>query len=90
MSRIGEGAKNKVGPSLNGIVGRKAGSVDGFSYSDANKEAGAKGLVWTEDELMKYLEGPAAHMPKNKMAFAGLKDEQDRKDILAYIKQASK
>ncbi len=87
---IGDGAKNKVGPLLNGIIGRKAGSVEGFSYSDANKDAGAKGLVWTEAELMKYLEGPAAYMPKNKMAFAGLKDEQDRKDILAYIMKASK
>jgi cytochrome c len=87
---IGDGAKNKVGPQLNGIIGRKVGTVEGFSYSDANKEAGGKGLVWSEDELFKYLENPAVYMPKNKMAFAGLKDEQDRKDVIAYLKSASK
>jgi cytochrome c len=83
---IGADAKNKVGPILTGIVGRKVGQVEGYAYSDANKEAGAKGGVWTEDELFKYLENPAAYMPKNKMAFAGLKDEQDRKDVIAYLK----
>ncbi|HRK19511.1 MAG TPA: cytochrome c family protein [Hyphomicrobiaceae bacterium] len=87
---IGEGAKNKVGPQLNGILGRKSGTVEGFNYSDANKAAGEKGLVWTEAELDKYLLDPRAYMPGNKMAFAGLKDEQDRKDLIAYIKKASK
>lgn len=82
---VGPDAKNKVGPQLNGIIGRKSGTVEGFNYSDANKEAGAKGLVWSEAELMKYLEDPRAYMPGNKMAFAGLKDEQDRKDVIAYI-----
>jgi cytochrome c len=82
---VGPDAKNKVGPQLNGIIGRKSGTVDGFNYSDANKEAGAKGLVWSEAELQKYLENPQAYMPKNKMAFAGLKDEQDRRDIVAYL-----
>lgn len=84
--QVGEGAKNVVGPMLNGIVGRKAGSVEGFNYSEANKEAGAKGLVWTEEELFKYLEAPAKYMPKNKMAFVGLKDEKDRKDVIAFLK----
>lgn len=87
---VGEGAKNKVGPQLNGIIGRKSGTVEGFSYSDANKAAGEKGLVWTEEELMKYLENPRTYMPGNKMAFAGLKDEQDRKDVIAYLKKSSK
>lgn len=85
--RIGEGAKNLVGPQLNGIVGRKAGSAEGFNYSQANKDASAKGLVWTEEELNKYLEGPMAYMPGTKMSFAGLKDETDRKDVIAYLKK---
>jgi cytochrome c len=87
---VGAGAENKVGPQLNGIIGRKSGTVEGFNYSDANKEAGAKGLVWTEEELLKYLEAPLTYMPKNKMAFAGLKDEQDRRDVVAYLIKASK
>jgi cytochrome c len=86
---VGADATNKVGPLLNGIIGRKSGTVDGFNYSDSNKEAGAKGLVWNEAELLKYLENPQAYMPKNKMAFAGLKDEQDRLDVLAYLKKFS-
>jgi cytochrome c2 len=84
--QVGEGAKNGVGPVLNGLLGRKSGTVAEFNYSEANKEAGAKGLVWTEEELNKYLEAPLTYMPKNKMAFAGLKDETDRKDIIAYLK----
>ncbi len=85
---IGADAKNKVGPILTGVVGRKVGTVEGFAYSDSNKEFGAKGAVWSEEELFKYLENPAAYMPKNKMAFAGLKDEQDRLDVIAYLKSA--
>jgi cytochrome c len=86
---VGADATNKVGPLLNGIIGRKSGTVEGFNYSDSNKEAGAKGLVWTETELLKYLESPLTYMPKNKMEFAGLKDEQDRLDVLAYLKKYS-
>ena len=82
---VGADAKNKVGPQLNGIVGRKVGTVPEFTYSDANKAFGEKGAVWSEAELLKYLENPAAYMPKNKMAFAGLKDEQDRADVIAYL-----
>lgn len=82
----GAGAKNKVGPILNGIVGRKAGTVEGFAYSDANKKAGADGWVWTEENLDKYLKSPKDAMPGNKMAFVGLPDEQDRKDVIAFLK----
>jgi cytochrome c2 len=88
--QVGEGAKNAVGPMLNGLIGRKSGTIEGFNYSDANKEAGAKGLVWSEEELNKYLEAPLTYMPKNKMAFAGLKDEADRKDVIAYLKTFAK
>ena len=83
----GSGAKNKVGPHLANLIGRKVGSVADFKYSDANLAVGATGAVWSEVELLKYLENPLVYMPKNKMAFAGLKDEQDRVDLLAYLKQ---
>jgi cytochrome c len=86
---IGPEAKNKVGPLLNGIVGRPAGTIEGYNYSAANKAAGAKGLVWTEEVLFKYLEAPLSFMPGTKMAFAGLKDDQDRKDVIAYLKKFS-
>jgi cytochrome c len=85
---VGASAQNKVGPKLTGIIGRNVGSVEGFTYSDANKAAGAAGKIWTEEELFKYLENPQTYMPKNKMAFAGLKDEQDRLDVIAYLKAA--
>jgi cytochrome c len=85
---VGASGQNKVGPKLTGIIGRKVGTVEGFSYSEANKAAGAAGAVWTEAELFKYLENPQSYMPKNKMAFAGLKDEQDRLDVIAYLKAA--
>ena len=84
---VGPTAKNKVGPHLNGIIGRKAATIDGFNYSDANKKAGAEGWVWTEEKMMEYLLNPRAAMPGNMMAYAGLKDEQDRKDLVAYLKK---
>jgi cytochrome c len=84
--QVGPDAKNILGPILNGIVGRKAGTVEGFTYSPANKEAGDKGWVWTEENLDKYLENPRAAMPGNRMAFVGVKDEQDRKDLIAFLK----
>jgi len=87
---VGPTAKNKVGPVLNGIIDRKAGTIEGFAYSEANKAAGGKGLVWSENVLLKYLENPIAFMPGTKMAFAGLKDVQDRRDLIAYLKQYSK
>ena len=87
---VGPAAQNKVGPVLTGIIGRKAGTIEGFPYSDANRAAGAKGLVWTEDVLFKYLENPLVFMAGTKMAFAGLKDPQDRKDVIAYLKKFGK
>jgi len=87
---VGPEAKNRVGPVLNEIIGRKAGTIDGFAYSDANKAAGAGGLVWTEEVLFKYLESPLVFMKGTKMAFVGLKDPQDRKDVIAYLKKFSK
>ncbi|HJZ44988.1 MAG TPA: cytochrome c family protein [Hyphomicrobiaceae bacterium] len=87
---VGPEAKNRVGPVLNEIIGRKAGTIDGFAYSDANKASGAGGLVWTEEVLFKYLESPLVFMKGTKMAFVGLKDPQDRKDVIAYLKKFSK
>lgn len=84
---IGEGAKNKVGPQLNGIVGRKAAAVEGFNYSDALKNSGK---TWDEATLDAYLANPKEFIPGNKMVFVGLKDEADRKNIIAYMKEAGK
>lgn len=81
---IGDGAKNLVGPQLNGIIGRKSGSVEGFPYSDANKNSGA---TWDKDTFLKYIKDPKAFMPGNKMAFAGIKDEADAADLYAFLAQ---
>ena len=87
--QIGENARNLVGPQLNGIIGRKAGTIEGFNYSQANKDAGASGLVWREDNLLKYLENPIAFMPGTKMVYAGVKAEDARRDLIAYLKKFS-
>ena len=68
----------------------ESGINRGFSYSPANKDAGSNGLVWTEENLFKYLENPMAFMPKTKMIFSGIEDEQDRKDVIAYLKKFAK
>src|SRR5215468_6042038 len=81
-----EAGKNKVGPSLAGLFGRKAGTAEGYSYSDAMKNSG---ITWGEDTLFKYLEKPKDMVPGTKMAFPGLKEEKDRKDVIAYLKQAT-
>ena len=83
---VGPNARNKVGPHLNGIFGRTAGSVSGFNYSDAMKTAGSKNLAWDDESLNGYLESPTTYLPSNKMAFAGVKDEKDRADLIAYLK----
>ncbi len=73
---------NRVGPSLYGIIGREAGSVEGFRYSEANASSG---VTWTEENLFEYLENPREYIPGTIMAFPGLRDEQDRADVIAYI-----
>jgi cytochrome c len=82
--QIGPGAKIAVGPVLNGVVGRKAGTYPGYAYSPANKDSG---IVWTPEELDKYLTNPQAVVPHTKMIFPGLKDDQKRKDVIAYLEQ---
>jgi cytochrome c len=82
--QIGEGAKNAVGPVLNGVVGRKAGSEEGYNYSTANKSSG---LTWDEANLKQYLKNPRAMVPGTKMIFPGLSNEKDIDDVIAYLKQ---
>ena len=82
--QVGPTAVNAVGPVLNGLLGRKSGTVEGFNYSDANKNSG---LTWDEATFTKYIADPRGVMPGTKMAFAGLKDPLDIKDLIAYLKQ---
>ena len=82
--KIGPGATNLVGPELNGLNGRHSGSVAGFSYSDANKNSG---IVWDEQTFAEYIKDPRAKVPGTKMIFAGIKNEQEIKDLWAYLKQ---
>lgn len=82
---VGPGAKAGVGPEQNNLIGSVAGSRPGYNYSPAMKEAGAKGLVWTPENLNKYLESPKAMVPGTKMVFPGLKNAKDREDVIAYL-----
>jgi cytochrome c len=82
--KIGPGATNLVGPELNGLDGRRSGSVANFSYSDANKNSG---IVWSEATFKEYIKDPRAKIPGTKMIFAGIKNEQDINDLWAYLKQ---
>ena len=81
---IGPGAQNKIGPELNGLDGRKAGTAANFDYSDANKNSG---IVWNESTFEEYIKNPAAKIPETKMIFPGIKNEQQVKDLWAYISQ---
>lgn len=82
---VGEGAKNRVGPVLNGVVNRAAAAVDGYKYSKAMKEAGDGGLVWDEANLTAYLHKPRDFLKGTKMAFPGLKDDADVANVIAYL-----
>ena len=83
---VGDGAKNRVGPMLNGIVGAPAGAVDGFKYSKPMKAAGEDGLVWTEAELAAFLADPKGYMKRTKMSFSGLKKEDDQLAVIEDLK----
>ncbi len=101
--RVGDDAKNNVGPVQNNVIGRKAGTVDGFRYSEINAAAGEAGLVWTEEAVLAYLADPNGYLRQflagkgkpefadksTKMAFK-LPDEQERKDVIAYLKKFTK
>ena len=79
---IGEGATNKVGPELNGLDGRKSGSVAGYAYSDANKNSG---ITWDEKEFKEYIKNPKAKVPGTKMTFAGISKESEVDNLWAYV-----
>ena len=76
--------KNKIGPSLHGVIGRGAGGVEGYRYSKAMK---GSGITWSEETLSKYLEKPKKFIPGNKMAFPGLRKEADRANVIAYLRE---
>jgi cytochrome c len=81
---IGPDATNKVGPELNGLDGRKSGTVAGFSYSDANK---GSGITWSEAIFKEYIKDPRAKVPGTKMIFPGLTKDDDIDNVIAYLKQ---
>lgn len=81
---VGPGAKNKVGPELNGLDGRHSGSAPGYSYSAANKNSG---ITWEEATFKEYIKDPRGKIPGTKMMFAGIKKEKDIADLWAYLKQ---
>jgi cytochrome c len=84
---VGEGAKNKVGPELNGIDGRKSGTAEGYSYSDANKNSG---ITWNKEQFLEYIKDPKAKIPGTKMIFAGIKNEKEANDLWAFLSQYDK
>src|ERR1700760_2361938 len=79
---IGEGAKNKVGPELNGLDGRKSGTAPDYNYSDANKNSG---ITWNEAQFKEYIKDPKAKVPGTKMTFAGIKNENEVNNLWAYV-----
>ncbi len=81
--RIGEGAKNLVGPQLNGLDGRKSGTTPDYNYSDANKKSG---LTWNEATFKDYIKDPRAKIPGTKMIFPGIKNEKEAGNLWAYLK----
>lgn len=82
---IGPGARNRTGPLLNAIVGRRAATRNGYVYSRGMKEAGSEGLVWTPEALDAYIANPRAYVRGTRMAFAGMPDEKQREDLIAYL-----
>ena len=84
---IGEGAKNKVGPELNGIDGRHSGTAPGYSYTDANKNSG---ITWNKEQFLEYIKDPKAKIPGTKMIFAGIKNEKEADNLWAFLAQYDK
>lgn len=82
--QVGETAKSGVGPIMNGLFGRKSGTIEGYNYSEPNKNSG---IVWDEAVFAEYIKDPKAKIPGTKMAFAGIKNEQEIKDLTAFLKQ---
>lgn len=88
--KVGDGAKNAVGPTLNGVFGRTAGTLDTYKkYSKAMKAAGEGGLVWSEEKLHEYLPNPRAYVKGTTMTFVGLKKDEDITNLVQYLLQFS-
>ncbi|WP_400158039.1 c-type cytochrome [Agrobacterium sp. P15N1-A] len=83
---VGDGAKNKVGPELNGIIGRKVAAAPGFNYSPAFKAKAEEGWTWDDTHLTEYLANPKAYIKGTKMAFPGLKKPEEIADVIEYLK----
>jgi cytochrome c len=81
--------RDRTGPRHAGLFGRHAGGVPGFPYSAALKKAGASGLVWNDETLDKFLQNPTRFVPGTRMTYAGIKDDQERADLIAYLKAAT-
>ena len=86
---IEQGGRNGVGPNLHGVMGRRAGSIEGFRYSGNMKQLGENGHVWNEETLRPYLQNPKAVAPQGSMAFPGIRNEEQLNNVIAYVKQAS-
>lgn len=84
-----EQEQNRVGPHLNGVIGREAGAVEGYSYSPALQKLADEGVVWDQEALSAYLENPREYAPGTKMIFPGLKKEEERQNVIAYLAQFS-
>ena len=84
---IGEGAKNKVGPELNGLDGRHSGTAAGYSYTDANQNSG---ITWNKEQFLEYIKDPKAKIPGTKMIFAGIKNEKEADNLWAFLAQYDK
>jgi cytochrome c len=81
---VGPDARNKVGPLLNGLEGRKSGTIEGYNYTDANKNSG---ITWSADTFKEYITDPRAKIPGTKMVFAGIKNDKEKADLWAYLAQ---
>jgi cytochrome c len=82
--KVGEGAKNGIGPTLNGLPGRTSGTIENYNYSEPNKSAA---LTWDETTFLEYIKDPKAKIPGTKMIFPGIKDEREAKSLWAYLAQ---